>query len=109
MKDPMHADSEGFVVTVQGGGVLRTVRDARVVGRGEDGFDHVVAQHHQCRQDPEAGWHRLIAARHVNAAHELFATKLFQIVRRSPRPIRRGGLPTEALAWRKTYCMMTVI
>jgi hypothetical protein len=62
-------------------GVVRTARRVKGLCCGEERFDRVVAENDERGHRPETAGERLVAAGTADAANDVLAAKLFQIIR----------------------------
>src|SRR5438067_11623400 len=92
MEDALHCNSDGMVVGVDRFWVARAAGWAEWLSGGEKGFDGFVSQNEQRGYRPQTSWQRFVAAGVADAAKDLFAAGVFQIVSGVA-----GGVPGWAL------------
>ena len=81
---------------INGFGVVRAASRAKGLGGGEERFDRFVAENDERGYRPETFGKRLIAARMADAANDLLAAKLFQIVCGVARTVLFAAVVAEA-------------
>jgi len=80
VEDASHGELQGIVVGINGFGVVCAASRAKGLGGGEERFDRFVAENDERGHRPETTGKRFIAARLADAANDVLAAKLFQIV-----------------------------
>src|SRR5947209_19674383 len=90
MEDALHCNSDGMVVGVDRFWVVRAAGWAEWLSGGEKGFDGFVSQNEQRGHRPQTSWQRFVAAGVSDAAKDLFAAEVFQIV---------SGVAGAVLGW----------
>jgi hypothetical protein len=80
VEDAFHGEIYGVVVSVDGFWVVWATGWAERLSGSKEGFDRLVAQHHQGGHRPETARQRLVAAGVANPAHDVLAAKLLQII-----------------------------
>src|SRR5256885_12811123 len=95
MEDALHCNSDGMVVGVDRFWVVRAAGWAEWLSGGEKGFDGFVSQNEQRGHRPQTSWQRFVAACVADAAKDLFAAEVFQIV----SGVAGGGLWLGFFSW----------
>ena len=80
MKDALHGEPEGVVVGVDGFGVEPAAGWVEGPGGGEERFDSFVAENDQRGDRAEPAGERCVAAGVADAANDVLAAELFEIV-----------------------------
>ena len=80
MEDALHGKLYGIVVGIDRFGVVRAAHWVKGLGGGEERFDGLVAENEQGGDRPETAGERFVAASVADAANDVFAAKLFQII-----------------------------
>ena len=95
MEDGLHADPQALAMPIEWGRVLWSVAGNRVRGGREQGFNDLVAEDEQGGERFHTARNGLVAAGAANAAKEVFAAKLLEVVRRVSRPVSAGRRPAQ--------------
>ena len=80
MEDAFHCNLYGLVVRIDRCWVVRTAGWVERLSGGKEGFDGFVSEDDQRGHRPEAGRERLVAAGVADAANDLFAAEVLQII-----------------------------
>ena len=80
MEDAVHGKPQGVVVGIDGFGVELTSGRVEGLGGGEERFDSFVAENDERGDRAKPAGERFVAASVADAANDLFAAKLFEIV-----------------------------
>ena len=91
-----HGEFQSIVVSIDGFGIVRAASRAKGLGGGEERFDRFVAQNDERSHRPETTGERFVAARMADAANDVLAAKLFQIVCGAARTVLCTAVVAEA-------------
>ena len=80
MEDAVHGKPQGVVVGIDGFGVVLTSGRVEGLGGGEERFDSFVAENDERGDRAKPAGERFVAASVADAANDLFAAKLLEII-----------------------------
>ena len=93
----MHCSSQGIVVDIDRFGVVCATRRVTVLSGGEERFDGFVAENDEGGHRPETAGERLVAAGMGDAANDVLAAKLLQVVGSVARTVARVAVIAEGV------------